>query len=759
MVVETKPAQEYKVIGQRVPKVGGIEMVKGEAAYGADIHLPGMLYGKILRSPHAHALIKRIDTSRARQLEGVRAVVTAADLPEVRPGTTFPMGEVPVDLYGIALLGMARDKALFHGHPVAAVAAVDPWIAEEALSLIDVEYEVLPVVVDVLDAMKPDAPLLDPNLRTRDMLRREISDRPTNIAMKAEFGRGDVEEGFAEADVVIENEYVVGQAHQGYIEPQACVAKVESDGHITVWTSSQGSFTIQRQLAAVFGMPLSKVKVIPTEIGGGFGGKIYALLEPVAVALSQKTGRPVRVQMSREEVLRASGPGAPGVIRVKTGCRRGGTITAIECWMAFNAGCLPGSPMASALQTCVAAYGKVPNIRLEGYDVITNRPRVTAYRAPGSPQAAFAVEQNIDAMARAIGMDPIEFRLKNASEEGDPNAAGVPFKRIGLKTLLEAMRDHPHYNAPLEGANRGRGVAVGFWGNAGFTSSAVVSVKPDGTAALVVGAVDLTGTRTALQQMVAEELGLNPEDVDVTVTDTDTAPYADVSGGSRITYTMSFAIDRACQEIISQMKQRAASRLRVDAEDVEYAEGRFWARSDPSNVLHVRDLASGGDGMIIGHGSSTVRDIAPAFAGHIADVEVDPETGKVKILRYTAFQDVGRAINPTRVEAQMQGGAVQGIGWALTEEIIYDENGVVRNASLLDYRQPVALDVPMLDTVIIEVPAAAGPFGVRGVGEVPIVPPLATLANAICDATGVRVTESPMTPERVFWAIKQKRGA
>ncbi|MFQ5879711.1 MAG: xanthine dehydrogenase family protein molybdopterin-binding subunit [Dehalococcoidia bacterium] len=749
-------ASQYKVIGQRVPKVGAVEMVRGEAPYGADIHLPGMLYVKVLRSPYAHARIRGIDTSKALALEGVKAVVTGEEMPNVAKGTTFPLGEMPVEVSGIALLNMARNEALFHGHAVAAVAATDPWIAQEALALIEVEYEELPAVFDVEEAMKPGAPIVDPTLRTTDMLRRSVSDEPTNVAVKLEMGRGDVEQGLKEAAVVVEETYVVGQAHQGYIEPQACTARAEPDGRITVWTSVQGSFTVQRQLAAIFGIPLNKIRVVPMEVGGAFGGKIYSLIEPLAVVLAQKTGRPVKLVLTREEVLRASGPGAPGVVKVRSGCRRDGTITAIDCWFAYNAGCLPGSPIAQAAQTCVAPYGKVANIRIQAYDVISNKARVTAYRAPGSPQAAFAVEQNVDAMAKAIGMDPVELRLKNCSEEGDPTAGGRPFGPIGLRQILERMQDHPHYHRAPAGPNRGRGVALGFWGGVGFTSSAVVMIKPDGTASLVVGTVDLTGTRTAFQQMCAEELGLRPDQVDVIVADTETAGYADVSGGSRITYTMSIAIHRACQDALEQLRARAAARFRVEPDRIESADSRFWVAGNNEQATTIAELAASGDGHVVGRASITQRGMAPAFAGHIADVEVDPETGKVKVLRYTAVQDVGRAINPTRVEAQMQGGAVQGIGWALTEEYIYDERGALLNASLLDYRQPVSLDVPMLDTEIIEVPADQGPYGVRGVGEVPIVPTAAVIANAVHSAVGVRTYHMPMTPERVFWAIQKQ---
>ena len=745
--------REYKVIGKEIPKVGAVEMVRGEAAYGADIHLPGMLYGKVLRSPYAHARIKRIDASKALALAGVKAVVTGQDMPPIGAGATFPIGEVSIDLVGVSTLVLARDKALFHGHPIAAVAAIDPWVVEEALDLIEVEYEELTPVVDLEKAMKEDSPIIDPELYTKDSFGVRVSDKPSNIAAKSEMGRGDVEKGFAEADVVIEGSYRSAMAHQGYIEPPAATAKVEPDGQTTIWTTTQGSFAIKMQIVRLLDIPPSKVKVVPMEVGGAFGGKIYTMLEPLAVVLSRKSGRPVKIVITREEVLRATGPGSPALFRVRTGCKRDGTITAIDCWMAYDAGCIPGSPMEAAMETSVAAYGKVSNVRLEGYDVITNKTRVHAYRAPGAPQAGFAVEQNINMMAEAISMDPIEFRLKNASEEGDPQANDQPFGRIGLRTMLERMKVHPHWNSRLEGDNRGRGVAVGYWFGATFTSTAHITLNLDGTASLVVGSVDITGTRTALLQIAAEELGLKTEDMHISVGDTETAGYTDCTGGSRTTYTMGAAVYKACQDVLAQLRSRASTRLQAKEEELELVDGHLRVIGSPDRLVPVKDLVIGADGAIMGRGSISRLKKAPAFSANIADVLVDFDTGKVTILRYTTFQDAGKAISPARVEAQMQGGALQGIGWAMTEEYIFSDKGVMRNASLLDYREPVSLDVPMIDAEIIEVPAPDGPYGVRGVGEAPIVPPPATLANAIADATGVRMREMPMTAERVFWAL------
>jgi CO/xanthine dehydrogenase Mo-binding subunit len=354
-------------------------------------------------------------------------------------------------------------------------------------------------------------------------------------------------------------------------------------------------------------------------------------------------------------------------------------------------------------------------------------------------------------------MDPVEFRLKNASEEGDPQATGRPFNRIGLRQVLERVKESDHWRSRPEGPNRGRGMATGYWFGARFTSSAHITINPDGTASLTLGSVDITGTRTSMQQIAAEELGLRAEDVSVATGDTESVGYTDVSGGSRITYTMGTAVYRACQDAIEQLRARAARKFQTTVDNIEYCDGKFLVKDEPGKVATLKDLAIGPEGAVVGRGTVSGMRMAAGFSAGVVDVEVDPETGKVKILRYTVFDDAGKAINPTRIEAQMQGGVTQAIGWALTEEYRYDEKGVLLNANLLDYRQPVAADLPYIDTEIVEVPAAEGPYGVRGVGEPPIVNPMAAIANAIHSATGVRMTHAPMTPERVLMALKGRK--
>jgi CO/xanthine dehydrogenase Mo-binding subunit len=746
---------EHGIIGTNLPKVDAPERVTGKATFGADLNLPGMLWAKIVRSPYPHARIKKIDTSKASALPGVKAVITAHDFPSLEKGATAPLvGEVSISLNAVREITMASDKVRYHGQAVAAVAAIDPFIAEDAARLVAIEYEELPVVGDLLDAMKPDAPLVHEDLFTEEEGKREKASRPSNVAMHMVYARGDVEAGFRKADVVLEETYRTQMVHQGYMEPQACAARVEPDGKVTVWTSTQGVFTVRTQLVELLRLPASRIKVVPMEVGGGFGGKALALFEPTVVVLAQKTGRPVKLVLSREEVLRATGPGSPTVITVKAGATREGKLTALSAIMRYDAGAFPGSPVSRGILVGLAPY-KLEHMWAEGFDVVTNKPRVQAYRAPGGTPAAFAVEALMDALAEAIGMDSLEFRAKNAVQQGDLFPLGMPINRIGLKEILERVKTHPCWTTPLVGPHRGRGLALGFWIGGSFTSSAHVTINPDATASVYVGSVDLTGTRTTILQMAADELQIAPQEIAVTVGDTDTAPYADLSGGSRITYTMSAAVHQACQDVIAQLKERAAEKLKVATDEIEYGEKRLWVKNDPQKAVSLKDLAREsvalGRGPIVGKGSTTRMQPAPAYAAHVADVEVDPDTGKVKILRYTCFQDVGRAINPAQVEGQLQGGAVQGIGWALSEEYVFDK-GVLKNANLLDYRCPVALDLPMIDTVLIEVPASEGPYGLRGTGEVPIVPPGAALANAIYRATGVRLHELPMTPERIFWA-------
>ena len=731
---QSPEASQYDVVGTRPIRHDGVDKVIGAAKYGADIQLSGMLHGKVLRSPYAHARIKSIDTSEAEALAGVTAVVTSKDFPIIAD-EMIDLAETQGNARLMAEHVMAADKALYKGHAVAAVSATSPHIAEQALALIEIDYEVLKPVLSLQEAMKDGAPLLHGNLTTYFKLERfgrgDDTGAKSNIASHIQHKLGDVEKGFKEADVIVEREFTTQTVHQGYIEPHASTATWAGDGRLTVWTCTQGSFAIRSSCAAILAIPESAIRVIPTEIGGGFGAKITTYLEPVAAVLSKKSGRPVQVVMSRKDVFEGTGPTSASTMRTKIGATKGGKITAAQVWMAFEAGAYPGSPIGGGTLCATGPYN-IANLLVDGYDVVVNKQKVQAYRAPGQPQGAFAVEPVIDELAEKLGMDPLEFRLKNAVKEGDRMPNGVPHPHFGVMEMEEAMKAHDHYQTPLKGPNQGRGVAVGYRWQGGQASSATITVNNNGTINLVTGSVDIGGSRTAVAMQAAEILGISAEDVSPTVVDTDTIGWTGVTGGSRTAFDTGLAAIQAAQETIRLMKARAALLWEIDEEEVIFDGGIFRCTSTEDNIsfkdLSARLMQTGGP--VTCSVSAASPGSGPIIAGNLVDVEVDPETGKVDILRYTAFMDVGTAVHPAYVEGQIQGGTVQGIGWALNESYFYDEEGVMLNSSFLDYRMPTSLDVPMIDTVMIEVPNPKHPFGIRGVGEAPIIPPLPALAIA-----------------------------
>ncbi len=739
---------EYNVLGSRPVRHDGADKVTGRAKYGADYQASGTLHGKILRSPHAHANIRSIDTSRAEVLPGVKAIVTAADLPASDDrGIKYKRDNI-----------LADRKAWYVGHAVAGVAAVSPHIAEEALDLIEVDYEVLPAVLTAPEAMKDDAPILHDDLMTNSL--GEQTDKVSNVAEHFRQVLGDIDEGFAQADEVVEGEFYTKTVHQGYIEPHPCTVLWNEDGRVHVWCSTQGGFLVRDRTAEILGIPVSQVKVTTLEIGGGFGGKTEIYLEPVAAILSKNTGRPVKIVMNRQEVFEGTGPTPGSYIKAKIGATKDGKITAAEAYMAYEAGAFPGSLVIAGAMTVFAAYD-VGNAVVDGYDVVVNKPKTAAYRAPGAPMAAFAVEQLIDQLADKVGMDWLDFRIKNASKEGTQRVIGPPFPRIGCVEVLEALKNHPHYSAPLEGENRGRGVAIGFWFNIGEPSACTISVTADGTMNLVEGSADIGGTRTSIAMQAAEVLGVDVMRINPQVVDTDSVGYTAQTDGSRTTFATGWAAYEAAQDVKRQMIERAAQIWDVDADSVEYVDAEVRSKTDSELSMTFADVAEQMDatgGPIVGRASVNPRGVGGSFAGAIADVEVDPETGKVEVLRFTMAQDAGKAIHPSYVEGQMQGGSVQGIGWALNEEYYYKDDGDLANGTFLDYRMPISLDLPMIDTVIVEVPNPGHPFGVRGVGEASIVPPPAAMSNAVASATGVRMTQLPMNPAAIVAATGNGTG-
>lgn len=747
---DTNQKRKYQVIGTSPIRQDGTDKVTGRALYGADIRLPGMLFGAVLRSPHAHARIISIDTRRAEGLPGVKAVITAADLPDIASKIT-ELGEGTVNLKYQSNNILARDKVLYHGHAVAAVAATSLNAAEEALHLIDVQYELLPPVMEVRQAMQPDAPLLLEEQYTDEFGKK--SDRPSNIASHEQTKRGDLDKAFQEAAVVVEREFSTSTVHQGYIEPQNGTAFWSLDGQITIWCSTQGSFGVRDQVSEILELPVSCIKVVPMEIGGGFGGKIGVYLEPLAVLLSKKSGhKPVKLTMSRTEVLQATGPTSGSYITVKMGADGSGRITAAQVMMAYEAGAYPGSPVGSGAGVILAPY-VIENVQIDAYDVVVNKPRAAAYRAPGGTNAAFASETVIDELAEKLGIDPLEFRLLNGVKEGDRRADGPVYGKIGFIETLQAAKSHPHYSSPLGGSNRGRGLACGYWGNFGGKSAAAASLNPDGSISLVEGSVDIGGSRTGIAMQLAETLGLPIEKVRPTVGDTESVGYTEGTYGSRTTFATGMAVYELGLTLKQRMIEHAADFWETEPAQVTYQNGLLTFGDQHMTLTELGSKMDETGGAVVASAAVRAEKWGPSFAAHIVDVEVDPETGKVEILRYTAVQDVGTAIYPSHVESQIQGGVAQGIGWGLNEEYVYDASGHLLNASWLDYRMPTALDLPMIDTVLVEVPNPAHPYGVRGVGEVPIVPPAAAVANAIYQAIGVRLTSLPMSPGRIVAAL------
>ena len=763
MIISEK---EFKVVGTRPVRHDGADKVTGRARYSADSHPTGYLHGKILRSPHPHARIKSIDVSRAISHPGVKSVVTSADLPEVS-AEIADLEEGAAVNYGFYSRNvLAREKALYRGHAVAAVAAVNQHVAEEALSLITVDYEVLPAVLNAVDALADDAPVLHDRLLTQSTALFRVGGwgegetlAPSNLALKILSEEGDVETAFSESDaVIVERSFKTKAVHQGYIEPQATTAFWNKDGKLTVWCSTQQLFAFRDHISAILDIPVGDVKVIPLEIGGGFGGKgqggVY--LEPVAAVLSKKSGAPVKITMSRADVFEGTGPTSGTNIEIKISSSPEGKLTAVKAKLTFEAGAFPGSPVAGGSRTMLGPY-VIPNALVEGLDVLTNVQKSSAYRAPGSPAAAFAMETVVDELAEKLGIDPVEFRLNNAAKEGTRQPANGPiYRRIGLVETLEAAKNHPHYSAPKEGENIGRGIAAGAWFNGSGPASAVASVNADGTVSLVEGSPDVGGSRAAMAMQVADVLGLESEDIQPSIGDTDSIGYSSGAGGSGVTFKTGTACVEAAYDIRDQMCQRAAKIWDVDAEDVGYEGSSIIHKSDSALNISFQELSSilnSTGGPVVGRATVNPGGVGNAFAVHLVDVQVDKKTGKVDVLRYTSIQDVGKAIHPSYVEGQMQGGAVQGIGWALNEEYVFDESGKMLNNSFLDYRMPVSLDLPMIDTVLVEVTNPGHPFGLRGVGEACLVPPMAAIANAINDAVGVRMEELPMSPGKVSAAL------
>ena len=753
----------FSTVGKPIKRVEGTDKVTGESIYAADIQLPGMLHCKLLRSTHAHARIKRIDTTKAQALEGVERVITAADLPKVEARRLSNRG------YNL----LVHDETVFYGEPIVAVLADDIASAEEALELIEVEYEELPIVLDPIEAMRDDSPLARKPVTEIDRseskghvtvdVEEKTSDKPSNIASQAKFSRGDIEQGLADADLVIERTWHSAMMHQGYIEPHVTVADYDAvSGELTIWTATQGQFFVRDMVSNMLRIPETKIRVIGLELGGGFGGKIV-LTQPLVATLARIVGRPVKLVFTRADDLMGATPSPQCVVELKTGMKKDGSLTAIKAKIVYDAGAYPGASAAVG-GILLGGYYNFPNLEIDAYEVLTNKVSVGAIRAPGAHNVTFAIEGQMDMMARELGLDPLETRLQNAVGKGDEMPSKAVYPSIGMKECLEAVRDSDLWRSrgkqqEADGKRRGIGLAVGGWLGGLQPASATLELNGDGTIKVVVGANDITGTNTSFTQIAAEELGVPLEMVNVTTGDTKTAPFAGMSAGSKTLFTVGRAVKAAAEDARQQLFAIAAERLEANPEDMESVGGEIRVKGSPDKAIPFRRLAGITTGFgalyapIIGRGSITARKQAPGFTVQAAEVEVDPETGEVTLLRWTTAQDAGFAINPLSVAGQMQGGTTQGMGIGLWEEMIYDDQGRLLNPGLLDYRMPTAMDVPDIETHIVEVPSEDGPYGARGVGEPSIIPGAAAIANAIEDAIGVRVTEAPITPERILRAL------
>ena len=736
-------ATQFKVLERNYPRIDAYEKVTGRATYASDVYLPGMLACKLLPSTRSHARILRLDTSKAASHPGVRCVIKGTDFPDVR----FGSGALR-DRYV-----MPREVVNFVGEPIAAVAADDEATAQEALELIEVEYEDLPAVVNPLSAMGSSAASVHPELADYEGYGFTLGH---NVSTLLDADRGDVDQAFKDADVVVEDVYRSQGINQGFLEPMACVADVEPSGRLVVYASTQGPYQIRAALSAVLEIPVSRIRVVPMELGGGFGAKLRLVFEGFPALLAMKTGRPVKLVNTREEVFTMNGPRLPVTNYIRSGVMRDGTIVAREAYTIFDVGAYLGAGPNSGIGHGIGAY-RVPNFRLRSYGVYTNKIYVGSYRASGVADMTFAVESHMDSIAHGLGMDPYEIRVKNALREGDVSVSGAVVPTNGLMEALEAIKERIDWPRQLEDGH-GLGMALCEWRSGSGPSTAAISVNDDGTVSLLTGSVDISGSDTSLAAIAAEALGIPMEKVVVAKRDTDLAPYTGQSGGSRIVYSQGTAVQRAAEDTIHKLTALAAERLGVPEDALSCEDGRIYVMDNEPQGLTFAQLAAASitsrGGPIIGMAALSSMPYTPVFAAQVAEVKVDRGTGQVKVLRYIQAQDVGTAINPMAVEGQLDGGVVQGIGRALTEDQQFDpETGAVRNPSLASYLMPLAIDLPELENVLINVPAPDGPFGARAVAEPPGFGPPAAIANAVFDAVGVRIKELPLSGERVLAAL------
>lgn len=750
-------ATTYKTIGQRMKRQDSPAKLTGSERFTADLRLPGMLYAAIVGSDLAHGRIVGVDKSAALAMPGVVAVLTNEDLPIRQDEHGDPVAEL-----------LAGEESLHVGHPIALVLAETAAAAQDAAEFVVVDMEPLPVVSNLFEAIREDSPRVsadksgafedEASMHNADAASATTKeeDLPPNVSNSTNFERGDVDAGFAEADEVVELTLSSVALHQGYIEPQVALAAPDAFNGLTVYTSTQGAFHGRQKVADTLGLPLDTVNIVPMPVGGGFGGK-FVLIEPLVAAAAKAVNRPVLLDYTRTDDFLAGNPAPECSISIKLGAKKDGTLNAIDVRLLFDAGAASGSPLGIAA-ILVGGYYRFPNLRITGYETRTHRPSSGSYRAPGAQQATFAIESAMSELCERLGLDQIDMRLQNCAVEGDIRPNGGEWPRIGLKETLEALREHPLWQHRDDARARGHGigVAVGGWPGGIEPASAACRLDGDGKLTVMLGSVDLNGTNTTFAQIAAEGLGSSIDDVRVQTVDTDAAPFAGGTGGSKITYTVGPAVQKAVEDAVEQIKKIAADHLEAAPEDLELADSVVRVKGVPDASVTLKEIArlsmSTGPGYlpVQGRGGSGIAQSAPGFAAHLAEVSVDEMTGVVTIHQYVAAQDVGFAINPATVEGQIEGGVVQGIGWALYEGMPYDDDGQPQAASLMDYVLPRARMAPPIETILVQVPSESGPYGAKGVGEPPAIPGAAVIANAIKDAKGIRMTSLPILPADVL---------
>lgn len=737
------------------------EKVTGAARYPADVELPGMVHARAVLSPFAAAAIAGIDTTAAEQAPGVVAVLTASDL---------PTAGLPARDRNSAIL--ATDQVVWQGQPVAVVVAETPAAAAEAVPLVDVDYRPRDAVVDVERAAAAGAVLVwTHGIEKGEGASADVhaggaagggesEDVGGNVVEAKVFARGDVAEGLAAADEIVEMQLRTASVHQAYLEPHTVVAAVDDfDGTVTVYSSTQGLFSTRNSVARLLGLSHEKVRIIPMTVGGGFGAR-YGIFEPLAGAIAIAVGRPVKLTLTRSEDFVSTTPAPATVFEVKAGATRDGRLTALQARILTQSGAFAAG-MAGIVGTLFGSIYRCPNISIHTAEVLTNTSMAGAYRAPGAPQAAFALESTMDELASAIGMDPIAFRLGNAVESGDEMADGERWANIGLRPCLEVAAEHPLWqgrdNLP---DGHGVGIAAGGWPGGTAPAAALCRADSDGIFYIHVGSVDITGTNTAFQLIAAEIIGISADDIRVINGDSSVAPQSGPSGGSMVTYTVGNAVREAAEGARQQILEIASEMLEAAIDDLEICESVVRVKGSPGAEMPVRRIAAQGarfagkHAPIMAHGRSAVTTQSPGFTVQIVEVAVDRETGSYRVVNQVVIQDVGRAINPALIAGQIHGGAAQGIGWAMQEQLVYDEAGTLTTGSFSGYLLPDATQIPNVEPVLVENPSPIGPLGARGVGEPPIIGGPAAVANAIRAAVGARVTELPITSERVWAALR-----